>query len=157
MKEEGDAAAFVPHVFELSIGLDRTLYVLLDLAFRKELRGPEERIFLDLNSRIAPFFVSVFPLVKKDGLLEKGQEIFAELSCGVFDVFFDEKGSIGKRYARVDEIGVKFAVTIDYDSLKDGTVTLRERNSLSQKRVKINGLFDVLLGLFLGKTAFEKI
>ncbi|MEK6941476.1 MAG: glycine--tRNA ligase [archaeon] len=157
VKEEGDTEAFVPHVFELSAGLDRTLYVLLDLGFRKEKRGPEERIFLDLHPRIAPFFVAVFPLVKKDGLLEKGAEIFGELQGAPFDVFFDEKGSIGKRYARVDEIGVPWAITVDYDSLKDGAVTLRERNSLVQKRVKISGLFDVLLELFLGKTGFEKI
>ncbi|MBI2597973.1 MAG: glycine--tRNA ligase [Candidatus Diapherotrites archaeon] len=157
IKEEGDAQPFVPHVFELSAGLDRALFVLLDLAFRKEKRGPEERVFLDLHPRIAPFFVSVFPLVKKDGLFESGKEIFEELNNGVFEVFFDEKGSIGKRYARVDEIGVPFAITIDYDTMKDSTVTIRERNSLAQKRVKVSELFDVLLKMFLGKMSFEKI
>jgi len=157
VKEEGDAKSFVPHVFELSAGLDRTLYILLDFAFRKEKRGPEERIFLDLNPRLAPFFVAVFPLVKKDGLLEKSQKIFQELVDYPFDVFFDEKGSIGKRYARVDEIGVPLAITFDYDSLKDKSVTLRERNSLKQKRVKIEDLPNVLMELFLGKARFEKI
>lgn len=157
VKEEGDEKAFVPNVFELSFGLDRTLFVLLDASLKKEKRGPEERVFLDLNPVVAPFFVAVFPLVKKDGLFGKAQEIFNELSGAPFDVFFDEKGSIGKRYARVDEIGVPFAVTLDYDSLKDESVTLRERTSMQQKRVKISGLFDVLLKLFLGKTRFEKL
>lgn len=157
VKEDGDEKAFVPNVFELSAGLDRTLYVLLDLAFRKEKRGPDERTFLDLNPKLAPFFVAVFPLVKKDGLLEKAKELFDELGDYPFDVFFDEKGSIGKRYARVDEIGVPLAITFDYDSLKDSSVTLRERSSMKQKRIKIDELPGVLLNLFLSKTRFEKL
>jgi len=154
VKEEGDKESFIPHVFELSDGIDRPVWVLLDLAFRKEKRGPEERVFLSLNPKIAPFICGVFPLVKKDGLLEKGLEIFKELESYGFDALFDEKGSIGKRYARIDEIGVPFAITIDYDTMKDGTVTLRDRDSLEQKRVKAEKLPEMLWKMQLGKEKF---
>jgi len=112
-----DNEEFVPHVFEISAGIDRTFYVLIDHAFRKEKRGPEERIYLDLNPRIAPFLAGVFPLVKKDGLQEKAREVFDLLNEYEFDAFFDEKGSIGKRYLRSANSGTPFAITIDYDSL----------------------------------------
>lgn len=135
-----DGKKFVPHVLELSAGTDRTFYVLLDLSFRKEKRGSEERVFLKLPPKVAPYLVAVFPLVKKDGLLEKAKEIFENLNSFDLDVFFDGKGSIGKRYARVDEIGVSYAVTVDYDTLKDDTVTLRERDSMKQMRVKVSDL-----------------
>lgn len=152
-----DGKEFVPHVFEISAGIDRTLYVALDLAYKKEKRGPEERVFLKLPQRISPYIAAVFPLVNKDGLDEKAQSLFSELVGHNFGVFFDSKGSIGKRYARVDEIGVPFAITLDYDSLKDKTVTLRERDSMKQKRVKIDSLPELLWKLELGKTRFEKI
>jgi len=128
---------FVPHIFELSAGIDRTLYVLLDLSFRKEKRGKEERIYLKLPARVAPFLCGVFPLVKKDGLLEKGREIFTSLNEASFDVLFDSKGSIGKRYARVDEVGVPYAITVDYDTMKDNTVTLRDLGSFSSERKRL--------------------
>ena len=152
-----DGKKFVPHVFELSAGIARTVYVVLDLAFRKEKRGKEERIFLDLPARIAPYLVAVFPLVKKDGLEEKAREIFNELNESSFAVFFDEKGSIGKRYARIDEISVPYAVTVDYDTMKDNTVTLRERNSMSQKRVKIEALPELLWKLSTEKLSFKEV
>ncbi|MDD5148528.1 MAG: glycine--tRNA ligase [Candidatus ainarchaeum sp.] len=147
----------LPHVFELSAGIDRAFYVALDLAFRKEKRGPEERVFLDLPVRIAPYIAGIFPLVKKDGLLEKATGIFRQLNSYDFDVLFEEKASIGKRYAKTDEIGVPFAITIDYDTMKDNTVTLRERNSMQQKRVKIDSLAEALWHLKTGKKSFEKI
>ncbi|MDD5162953.1 MAG: glycine--tRNA ligase [Candidatus ainarchaeum sp.] len=146
----------LPHVFELSAGIDRAFYVALDLAFKKEKRGPEERIFLNLPARISPYLAGIFPLVKKDGLLEKAMEIFRQLNSFDFDVLFEEKASIGKRYAKIDEIGVPFAITIDYDSLKDNSVTLRERNSMQQKRVKIDSLPEILWHLKTGKKSFEQ-
>ncbi|MFH1588866.1 MAG: glycine--tRNA ligase [Candidatus Diapherotrites archaeon] len=144
--EEGKE--FIPHVFEISIGVDRTFYAVLDHAFRKEKRGAEERIYLDLHPIMAPYFVAVFPLQKKDGLKEKAKELAGELDSCNFEVFFDEKGSIGKRYARMDEIGVPYAVTYDYDSLKNNDVTLRERNSMKQARVPIKELPMKLWKLF---------
>ena len=92
--------------------------------------------------------------MKKDGLFEKAKALFEELNgCGL-DMLFDEKGSIGKRYARVDEIGVPFAITIDYDTLKDNTVTLRERDSMQQKRVKISELPVLLWKLQSAQATF---
>ena len=152
VKEDGKE--FIPHVFELSAGIDRTFYVALDHAFRKEKRGPEERVYLKLPAKIAPYLAAVFHLVKKDGLAEKAREIFNELNSHSIDVFFDQSGSIGKRYARVDEIGVPFALTVDYDSLKDKAVTLRDRDSMKQKRVKIADLPTVLWKLQSGTEKF---
>ena len=155
VKEDGDE--FYPHVFEISIGLDRTFYVLIDNAFRRELRGKEERIYLDLNPKIAPYLAGVFPLVKKDGLAEIAKEIYKELLGYNFDVLYDAKGSIGKRYARIDEIGVPYAITVDYQTKEDNTVTLRERNTMQQKRVKVAELPRTLWLLKLGKITFEEI
>ena len=145
VKEEGNE--FTPHVFELSIGLDRTFLMVLENVFRKEKRGPEERIFMSFPLSLAPQLVGVFPLVKKDGLKELAFEIHEELQKMGLDSLFDEKGSIGKRYARIDEDGVPFGVTVDYDSLKDQTVTLRERDSMSQKRILIKELSHTLMKL----------
>jgi len=155
VKEDGEK--FVPHVFEISAGIDRALYVALDTAFRKEKRGPEERICLKLPLQLAPYLVAVFPLVKKDGLNEKARSVFELLEEHSFSTLFDEKGSIGKRYARVDEIGVPFAITIDYDTMNDNTVTLRERDSMEQKRVKIADLPELLWKLSIGKTRFDQL
>ena len=152
LKEEG--REFVPHVFEISAGIDRTFYVVLDHAFRKEKRGTEERTYLMLPQKIAPYLCAVFPLVKKDGLREKAKELFENLNSYSLDAFFDEKGSIGKRYARVDEIGVFYAATIDYQSLEDSTVTLRDRDSMEQKRVKAEDLPMLLWKLESGKEKF---
>jgi glycyl-tRNA synthetase len=157
VKEEGDQEKVLPNVFEISIGTDRTFYVLVDLAFRRDIRGKEERIFLDLNPRLAPYLVAVFPLVKKDGIAEKARDLFKTLTSYRLDAFFDAKGSIGKRYARVDEIGVPYGITVDYDSLKDNTVTLRERNSMKQKRVKMKDLPALLWKLELEKITFDQI
>lgn len=157
VKEEGDVQAFIPHIFELSAGIDRTFFVSMLLNYKKEKRGPEERVFLTLPAKIAPFLVGVFPLVKKDGLLEKGLALEKELLSFGFNVFFDESGSIGKRYARVDEVGVPFGITLDYDTLKDNSVTIRERDSLEQKRVKIEALPELLWKLQLGKIDFKKV
>ncbi|MBN2126910.1 MAG: glycine--tRNA ligase [Candidatus Diapherotrites archaeon] len=147
VKEES-GEEFIPHVFELSIGVDRTFYVVLDHAFRKEKRGEEERIYLDLHPLLAPYFVAVFPLMKKDGLQEKAEEIVSVLRSNGFEVLFDEKGSIGKRYARVDEIGLPYCLTIDYDSIEKNDVTLRERNSMKQIRIPIKELPLKLWNLF---------
>ncbi len=124
---------FVPHVIELSFGIDRTFFALLDKGFRKD----GKRTWLSLPRQVAPFVAGVYPLVSKDGLDEKARQVY-ELLASEFDVFYDEKGSIGKRYARADEIGVLYGITIDYDTMKDGTVTIRDRDSTKQERVSIS-------------------
>jgi glycyl-tRNA synthetase len=157
LKVKEDEKEFFPHVWEISAGVDRSLYVLLELALREETKKDEKRLFLSLNPKVSPFIAGVFPLVNKDGLEEKAKEIFDELVEHKIDVFFDSKGSIGKRYARIDEIGASFAITVDFDSLKDNSVTLRERDSTEQKRVKISVLPELLWKLSTGKTTFTQI
>jgi glycyl-tRNA synthetase len=148
---------FVPHVFEISAGVDRTLYALLELALREETKKGEKRLFLSLNQKIAPFIAGVFPLVNKNGLDKKAKEIYENLLSYQLDVFFDAKGSIGKRYARIDEVGIPFALTVDFTSLEDETVTIRERDSTAQKRIKIKDSAELLWKLSIGKTSFKEI
>jgi len=130
---------FIPHVLELSFGVDRNLLMLMDVAYTEE----EERTVLKFPPVVAPYMVAVFPLVKKAGLVEVSYEIYQELKK-VADVFYDEKGSIGKRYRRQDEIGTPFCVTVDYDTLEDGTVTVRDRDTMEQKRVLREELVDTI-------------
>jgi len=143
----------LPHVVEPSFGVERTVYAILLHCYREgKERGWE---WFEFPPKIAPFAAGVFPLVGKDGLPEKAKEIHSELKkC--FDVFYDESGSIGKRYARTDEIGVPAAITIDHQTLEDKTVTIRNRNSMKQIRVKIEDLKDVLWKILEGEK-FEKL
>ena len=149
-----------PHVLEIcSIGLGRLFYLLLENNFKiKEING-EERNFLHLNPKVAPYFVAILPLMKKDGLSEKATEIFLTLKeeSKKYDVFYDETGSIGKRYARLDEIGCNYCLTIDHETLEKQTVTIRDRDSQEQKRVPIKSIDKLLEKLYYGKTKFSKI
>jgi len=101
-------------------------------------------------ARLAPYICGVFPLVKKDGIAEKAKGIIGDLKKEGFDVFYDQSGSIGKRYARADEIGVPFVITVDYDTLKDNTVTIRNRDSTKQIRVHEKDLRVFLEGALRG-------
>ncbi len=147
VNEEGEK--YVPHVFEISAGIDRTLFSILDNSFRNEKRGAEERIYLSVPLNIAPYHAAIFPLVKKDGVAEKANEIKEKLQKKL-DIIYDEKGSIGRRYARVDEIGVPFAITVDYQTMEDGTVTLRKRDDMTQERVHIDKLEEKIEGILYG-------
>lgn len=140
----------VPYVIEPSQGVDRLFLALLFEAYTRE----EERTVLRLKPFLAPYVLAVFPLVKRDGLPEKAREIFSELST-CFPCFYDESGSIGRRYRRMDEIGTPFCVTVDGETLENGTVTLRERDSMEQKRVRIGDLKKVLSELIRGKSFSE--
>ncbi len=128
---------FIPHVVEVAYGIDRPLYCVVESCYVEE----AERTYFKFPKKIAPYIAAVFPLVQKDGLPEKAMEIFSTLKEKRIYVLYDGSGSIGKRYARADEIGIPYAITIDYDTLKDNTVTIRDRNSKGQKRVKIDELF----------------
>ena len=125
----------LPHVFELSLGIDRSVYAALELAMRTD----GERRYLALRNFLAPFQVGVFPLVKKEGLPEIAESIMDQL-IDRLDTFYDDAGSIGRRYARADEIGVPYCVTVDFDTKKDQTVTVRARDDKSQERVRIDEL-----------------
>ncbi len=137
----------VPHVFEVSMGVDRLFFCIMEHCFREKdekdaktgnwkLGTAKEWEWFDFPPVVAPYQVAVFPLMKKDGLAEKADEL-ASMLVREFDVFHQEGGSIGKRYARADEIGCPYALTVDYDTLKDGTVTIRYRNDGKQERIKI--------------------
>lgn len=128
-----------PHVLELSFGVDRNIWALMDIFYKKE----KDRSLFLFNRNIAPVEVAVFPLVNKDKIPEKAKEVY-DLIKNDFGVFYDSKGSIGKMYRRMDEIGCTAMLTIDHDSLKNKDVTLRDRNSMKQIRVKIENLKEVL-------------
>ncbi len=132
----------LPHVFELSMGVDRSLYAVIELS----MRGEGDRRTMSLKPYLSPVQAGVFPLVNKDGLQEAAREVFSELQES-FDVFYDESGSIGKRYARADEAGVPVCITLDYDTLKDRTVTVRDRDTRQQERVPISELSARLAAL----------
>jgi glycyl-tRNA synthetase len=136
-----DGEKIVPEVIEIAFGVDRPFFTLLDLAFFR--REDAKRTVLSLPQDIAPIKVALFPLVKKDNLPKKAKEI-KNLIDDSFRVYYDESGSIGKRYARQDAIGTPFCITIDHQTLEDDTVTIRERDSLKQVRVKTKELKDKL-------------
>ncbi|MCD6368056.1 MAG: glycine--tRNA ligase [Candidatus Aenigmarchaeota archaeon] len=126
---------FIPHVIEISFGIDRNIYALIDFFYDER----DGKSVLKLPFKVSPFDCAVFPLVKRDGLDERAIEIYKNLS-GHFDCYYDDSGSIGRRYARQDEIGTPICITVDYDTLKDNTVTLRDRDTANQIRVKIGDL-----------------
>lgn len=129
----------LPHVLELSFGVDRIIWALLDVFYVKE----KERSLFNFPKIVCPFDVAVFPLVNKEELPEISKEIFDDLFKS-FDVFFDDSGSIGRRYRRQDEIGTYYCVTVDFDSVKNKDVTVRNRDTMKQERVKISELKEVL-------------
>ncbi len=135
---------YVPHVIEPSLGVDRTfLAVLLDSYKEEAIKsdsGDEKRIWLALPPKLAPYKVAVFPLLKnKPELVEKARGIFDTLSQE-FMTAWDDRGNVGKRYYSQDEIGTPFCVTVDFDSLEDNAVTVRDRDTATQERVKIDEL-----------------
>jgi len=138
-----DGRKIVPHVIEPSWGLQRMFYCALEAGYRQKGEG-RDWVWLDIPFSIAPYSAHVFPLMKRDGLDSLGKKIWKTLSAKGIDCLYDETGSIGKRYARADEIGCPFAITVDYESLENGTVTLRERNSMAQERVKIEELGEIM-------------
>jgi len=148
-----DGRHFVPHVLELSFGIDRIFYALLELFYREDKKRGWD--WFAFPPRLAPFQLAVFPLVSKDGLPEKAKEIFNNVKMK-FDAYYDERGSIGKRYARADEIGFPTTITCDYQTLKDNSVTIRDRDTTSQIRVDIADLKSVLWR-FLEGEKLEKL
>jgi glycyl-tRNA synthetase len=130
---------FVPYVIETSAGLDRTLLVVLADAYAEEEIEGEKRVLLRLHPHLAPIKAAVFPLVKKDGMPEVASRVADSLRESL-PVFYDETGSIGRRYRRQDEAGTPYCITIDGVTLEDETVTVRDRDTLLQERVPIAGL-----------------
>jgi glycyl-tRNA synthetase len=127
----------LPHVFELSLGIDRSIYSILETSFAEE--NETKRTYLKLKPYLSPILVGILPLVKKPEIEQLAKQIYNNLKKD-FDIFYDDSGSIGRRYRRLEEIGTPFAITIDYDSLIDNTVTVRYRDTMEQKRIKANDL-----------------
>ena len=134
---------FIPYIIETSAGCDRTLLTLLVDGYDEiEIKG-EKRVFMRLSPRISPIKAAVFPLVKKDGMPEYAKKVYQELKKK-FKVFYDEGGAVGRRYARMDEAGCPFCVTIDGQTLEDDTMTVRDRDTMEQVRMKTPGLIAFL-------------
>jgi glycyl-tRNA synthetase len=140
-------------VVEPSFGCDRLFYVALEYAYRQK----DDRVVLSFPRSIAPIQIGVYPLMGKDGMDTKAKEVQRLLACEGFMTDYDESGSIGRRYARADEAGVQLGITIDYDTLTDGTVTIRDRDSWQQVRTPINNLPKLLHEYFEYKINFNDL
>lgn len=139
--DEETGEKFTPHVIEPTFGVDRTVLAVLIEAYTEDVMGKEPRAFLKLPAFLAPIRVAVFPLLKnKSQLVEKAKEIYTGLKKSIPNTVFDDNGNIGKRYRRQDEIGTPHCITVDFQTLEDDTVTLRDRDSGDQERIEIKDL-----------------
>ncbi|MBT4366593.1 glycine--tRNA ligase, partial [Candidatus Peregrinibacteria bacterium] len=134
---------YLPAVIEPSFGVERTILTVLLDAYEEDKIDGEDRVVMKFDPKIAPIKAAILPLMKKPELKEVARKIFDDLKKDYY-VEYDESGAIGKRYRRQDEIGTPFAITVDYDTLEDQTVTLRERDTSKQKRIKIDELKEEL-------------
>jgi len=141
--DEKTERRYVPFIIETSAGADRSALVCLVDGFREEIVKGEKRNVIALDPRIAPFKVAIFPLVNRDGMPEIAHKIEDDLRTR-FKVFYDEKGAVGRRYRRQDEIGTPYCVTVDSQTLEDQTVTIRDRDSMEQQRVAMDRLGEVV-------------
>ncbi len=158
VQETETGERIIPNVIEPSYGIDRIVYTLLEHAYfeKQDEKGEEYRV-LRFNPRVAPLKVGIFPLMTKDGLDTKAQELDETLRAKKLITYYDDSGSIGRRYARMDEVGTPFCVTVDYESLENEDVTVRERDSTEQVRVKIEELPEILKDLICGKLKFNDL
>ena len=136
---------FLPHVIEPSFGVERLVLAVLSSAYAEDEQGGEKRVYLKFDASVAPIKVAVFPLLKnKPELVKKAKEVYKMLKDELGDVVWDDNGNIGKRYRRQDEVGTPYCVTIDFETLENNTVTLRNRDTTEQQRIKIEGSMQVL-------------
>jgi glycyl-tRNA synthetase len=151
---------YVPYVVETSAGADRVFLAVMCNAYTQETVGEgddkKERVYLKLHPALAPVKAAILPLVKKDGLAEKGKKIYDDLKFD-FNIIYEEKDAIGKRYTRQDLIGTPFCIVVDYQTMEDDTVTIRHRDSMSQDRVKISALKDIIADAVSYKRVFENL
>lgn len=138
--DEKTKEKFIPHIMETSAGLNRLFLMFLDKAYTEEDINGEIRAVLKLDKRLAPIKAAIFPLMKnKPELVEKAKQIYADLKTE-FMCEFDDNGNVGKRYRRQDEIGTPYCITIDFETLEDSAVTVRDRDTMQQERIKIEEL-----------------
>jgi glycyl-tRNA synthetase len=150
-----DGSRFIPHVVEPSYGLDRLVYIVMESCYERKVK--QKRNVLHFPREIAPYQVAVFPLVSKDGIDEKAKEVRDLLLNKGFWIIYDTSGSIGRRYARVDEIGVPLAVAVDYDTKDKNVLTIRDRDSWEQVRLNIDDLPKALELYFKGRKNFNDL
>jgi len=141
--DEKTREKFIPYIIETSAGCDRTLLVLLVDAYTEEEVKGETRVVLKFSPKIAPVKVAVFPLVNKDGMPDIAMKVFHDLKEH-FKAFYDDSGAVGRRYRRMDEIGTPYCLTIDGQTSQDETVTIRDRDTMEQTRVKIADLVPTI-------------
>ncbi|MCQ8894595.1 MAG: glycine--tRNA ligase [Methanolinea sp.] len=146
-----------PHVIEPSYGIDRMIYAVLEHSYVEEVVRGEERRVLRLPPRVAPIQAAVFPLMNRDGLPEIARDITRALKEDGIMAEYDDSGAIGRRYRRQDEVGTPFAITVDYQTPEDGTVTLRDRDSMEQVRVRREGIASLIAGLVRGTQTFASL
>jgi glycyl-tRNA synthetase len=137
---------YLPYVIETAVGVGRTVLAVLADAYEEEQVEGETRVVLRFKPRLAPLKVAVLPLVKKDGMPELAERIHRDIRASGIPSFFDDSGSIGRRYRRQDETGTPCCITIDGQSVADGTVTVRDRDSLQQERVSADGIVAYIRG-----------
>jgi glycyl-tRNA synthetase len=135
---------YLPFVIETAAGVGRTVLTLLADAYREEEIEGETRVVLGLRPHLAPIKVAVFPLVNRDTMPERAQRIHQALRAAGIPSFFDDGGSIGRRYRRQDEAGTPFGITVDGQTGEDDTVTVRDRDSLKQERIAAAGIVDFI-------------
>ena len=137
---------FTPHVIEPAFGIDRIIWHILEHSHKEILKeGDETYTILSLNDKIAPLDFSVYPLYEKDGMKESAQNLIKKIrEINGINVNYDGSKSIGRRYARGDEVGVPFAITVDHQTIDDDTITLRERDSQKQRRMSISELLEFI-------------
>jgi len=137
-KEKISGEKFIPHVVEPSFGSDRLVYVSLEYAYRVK----NDRVILSIPPKLAPVKVAVFPLLSNEKQKEIAKKIYLEIKEEGLTAIYDDTGSIGRRYARADELGVPLAITIDHETLSNNTVTIRDRDSWKQIRIHRNELME---------------
>jgi glycyl-tRNA synthetase len=139
---------YIPYVIETSIGVDRTVMMILSQAYEEQDLSTDEkkdsRVVLKFPPKLAPIKLAILPLVKKDGLPEIAKEIMNDCK-GLFKCFYEEKDTIGKRYRRMDALGTPYCITIDYQTKEDQTVTIRHRDSMEQQRIPISQVASMVL------------
>lgn len=157
-EEQIKGERFVPHVIEPSYGIDRIFYSTILHSYTEDVNEEgETRAYFKLPAKIAPVKAAVLPLVNKESLVEIAQNIEITLRENGFITSYETSGTIGKRYARADEIGVPYAITVDYDSIDDHKVTIRNRDTFKQKRVAINRIPVIMKELIDGMISFDEI
>lgn len=152
VREKVAGERVVPHVIEPSHGLDRIFYTVLEHAYSHD--DSEDYTVLRLRPEVAPIKVGVFPLMEKDGLDDLARRIYEGVHSHRVEAYYDGSGTIGKRYARMDEVGTPWCITVDYDTLsgdQQGTVTIRDRDSKAQKRIKADDVPSIIDALIAGK------